>query len=570
VSRFPNNLARIFSVGLLLFPCIAGAELLDDIEVVPGPNRIHHPVKDVATHEMLRGFIREDDPVVRLEALRGFALINGNDNSPYIESLLQDANPHVAAQAWETAARCELSIAPGLVQAAASHPARGVRAAVFSALPRLKDAADPSLLESGLKDEDPRVRRAAALSAVTVFENLESLTQFVIEEPDRSVRAEVYRALLQNPKSPRAVLLNWGFSSEDPMIVSTAFTSLTTDDKEQFGELAKGLAAGSKAIVDAAVVAVGRLELEEYRDQAMALLDTPDTSLQAAICRTLGAFKDKAVTDALQKTIEGTPDNIVHLEAVDSLLRIHTDAGLDVLAAFRQNPDPRLRAAVAERMGHWGDSAVAERLYLMLQDQDADVLDAVLISLLQLGNEGLSEHRERLRELARTDIGDAAAQAIRALGFIEDRESIPYLTEILRKITYKQVREKRAASLEVLQKFGNTNLVRRAYDLVTKKVVPPPPEMPMVGPTYDATSVRIEALRYIARYDTPDNGIKVLDMFDDVPTEEMRIFMLKFMKQLSGDDYELVPRQTFETYLVESLAPNPFPWVQPPGIRIIE
>lgn len=570
MKRFTKNLAWICLVGLLVSPRIAGADLLDDVIVEPGPDRIHHPVKDDQTRKMLRGFSREDDPVVRLEALRAFALIKGLENSSYIETLLQDANPLVAAQAWATAAQCELTIGSERIQGAAASPERGIRAAVFSAMTGLKDAATPALLESGMKDEDPRVRRAAALSAIALLEDFSNVAKFVKEEPDRQARLEVFRALLEKPNSSRKDLLQWGLSSDDTMIVATAFSSLSTGDSDRFGEIGKGLAADSKAVLDATIVAIGRLGLEQYTDQAIALLDTPDTSLQAALCRTLGAFTSEHVTEALKMTIEGTTDNIVHLEAADSLLRIHSDAALEVLTSFRQNPDPRLRTAVAKRMGQWGDPSVAERLYVMLQDEDADVLNAVLTSLLELGNKGLSAHRDRLRELSRTDIGNAAAQAIRALGFIEDRESMPYLTEILKKISYKQIREKRAASLQVLQQFGNTNMVRRAYDLVTKKVVPPPPEMPMVGPTFDASNVRIEALRYIARYDTLENGVKIIEMFEDVPTKKQRIFMLKFMKQLSGVDYELAPRQTFETYLVESLAPNPYPWVTPPGILIIE
>ena len=570
MKRFTKNLAWICLVGLLVSPRIAGADLLDDVIVEPGPDRIHHPVKDDQTRKMLRGFSREDDPVVRLEALRAFALIKGLENSSYIETLLQDANPLVAAQAWATAAQCELTIDSERIQGAAASPERGIRAAVFSAMTGLKDAATPALLEFGMKDEDPRVRRAAALSAIALLEDFSNVAKFVKEEPDRQARLEVFRALLEKPNSSRKDLLQWGLSSDDTMIVATAFSSLSTGDSDRFGEIGKGLAADSKAVLDATIVAIGRLGLEQYTDQAIALLDTPDTSLQAALCRTLGAFTSEHVTEALKMTIEGTTDNIVHLEAADSLLRIHSDAALEVLTSFRQNPDPRLRTAVAKRMGQWGDPSVAERLYVMLQDEDADVLNAVLTSLLELGNKGLSAHRDRLRELSRTDIGNAAAQAIRALGFIEDRESMPYLTEILKKISYKQIREKRAASLQVLQQFGNTNMVRRAYDLVTKKVVPPPPEMPMVGPTFDASNVRIEALRYIARYDTLENGVKIIEMFEDVPTKKQRIFMLKFMKQLSGVDYELAPRQTFETYLVESLAPNPYPWVTPPGILIIE
>ena len=570
MKSFTKNLAWICLVGLLVSPHIAGADLLDDVIVEPGPDRIHHPVKDDQTRKMLRGFSREDDPVVRLEALRAFALIKGLENSSYIETLLQDANPLVAAQAWATAAQCELTIDSERIQGAAASPERGIRAAVFSAMTGLKDAATPALLESGMKDEDPRVRRAAALSAIALLEDFSNVARFVKEEPDRQARLEVFRALLEKPNSSRNDLLQWGLSSDDTMIVATAFSSLSTGDSDRFGEIGKGLAADSKAVLDATIVAIGRLGLEQYTDQTIALLDTPDTSLQAALCRTLGAFTSEHVTEALKMTIEGTTDNIVHLEAADSLLRIHSDAALEVLTSFRQNPDPRLRTAVAKRMGQWGDPSVAERLYVMLQDEDADVLNAVLTSLLELGNKGLSAHRDRLRELSRTDIGNAAAQAIRALGFIEDRESMPYLTEILKKISYKQIREKRAASLQILQQFGNTNMVRRAYDLVTKKVVPPPPEMPMVGPTFDASNVRIEALRYIARYDTLENGVKIIEMFEDVPTKKQRIFMLKFMKQLSGVDYELAPRQTFETYLVESLAPNPYPWVTPPGILIIE
>ena len=94
--------------------------------------------------------------------------------------------------------------------------------------------------------------------------------------------------------------------------------------------------------------------------------------------------------------------------------------------------------------------------------------------------------------------------------------------------------------------------------------------MPMIGPTYDAPEVRMEALRYIARYDTAEKTAAIIDRFDDVPAVDVRIFMLKFMKYVSGEDYVLVPRHSFENYIVESLAQNPYPWVQPPGIRKAE
>jgi hypothetical protein len=91
--------------------------------------------------------------------------------------------------------------------------------------------------------------------------------------------------------------------------------------------------------------------------------------------------------------------------------------------------------------------------------------------------------------------------------------------------------------------------------------------MPIVGPTYDDPRVREEALRYIARFGEPDKAAAIIDKFDDVPMAETRLVLIRFMQHVSGQTYDMVPRHTYETYLVESLAKNPFPSVKPPGIE---
>ncbi len=551
----------------ILMPGMGVANLLDEVEVEPGPDRIHHPVKDEDTHKMLRSLVKENDPLVRLETLRAFDMIASAEDEEYIRKMMKDENSRVAAQAWFVAGRQGLQIDAGSLEQVPSNPSRAIRAAMFTALPGLKGEPPPGLIDTGLEDEDPRVRRAAAFASL---DSPEKLAPYVKQETDSQVRLEVFRELVKEPNAQRAEMLQWGFDSQDPLLAAAAIAALAPGDSAHHAEVGKGLGARTKAVVDASVIAVGKLGLEKFVDGCIGLLDTPDTSLQAATCRTLGEFPGDGVAKALQTTITRTTDHLVHLSAAKSLLQIHSDTALDALSTFRQHEDARLRALVAEQMGNWGDSNVAERLYVMLDDEDADVLDATIKALLKLKNAGLSAHRERLREIAHTDIGNAAAEAIRALGFIEDRESIPYFSELLKKIEYKQIRAKRDASLEMLQLFDQTNMVDRAYDLITKKVVPPPPAMPMIGPTYDAPEVRMEALRYIARYDTAEKTAAIIDRFDDVPAVDVRIFMLKFMKYVSGEDYVLVPRHSFENYIVESLAQNPYPWVQPPGIRKAE
>ena len=562
---------HILIFALLLAPvwglACRGA-LLDDIEIDPGPHRIEHPVKDAATHEMLRAVAGESDPVDRSQALQALARINDPaTDGAVVLGLCRDPDPRLRADAWRAAAVLGLEIPADLLREGARDPAPAVRAAAFTAWSVLGSEPDPDLLAAGLEETDPAVRTAAFVCATALETDHAPLVDQLRREEDPLARLGLFRALAAAGKTDHAALIAWGLDRDDARVRAQALHSALPEDGVAGETLIALMGSPQPTLREAAVEAADRLQCLEAITHSLRLLPEADSSLRQVICHGAGVLEGTNVIQALQSVITEDTDHRVRTAALDALFQIHTPASLYAITSFLRHADTRLRVSAMERMGKWGDAEVALRLFPILDEEDPVILQTALEALLELAHPGLSDHRDRMVALAQTLEGRMAAAAIRGLGFVGHRDIIPYLHQILNTIAFEDPHQKRLAALEVLQQFENAELIARAFDLVTKRVVPPPPNFPVAGPSYDHDLVRAEALRYIARYDEAEHALTILDRIEDVPQVETRKMLIRFLKHLSGEDYEFVPFQRFRMYLVESSAPNPYPRADPPGVR---
>ncbi len=544
-------------------------DLLDDIAIERGPVRLTHPVKDAATHDMLRGVLEEPDPVDRALALRGIGQIADPADHERILARCRDTSPRIQGDAWRIAARLNLAVPIDRIREAAADPSPEVRTALYTAWPGLSAESDPDQLSTGMNDEDTGVRLAALQCAAALLEDVQPVVDLLHREEDRLVRSGLYDALLAGDKADRTALIDWGIAAEDPLLRAAAIRACEPGSGVTEQQVIDQFDSVYPLIREAAIDAAARLEYKGALKQALSLLPDADSSLRVGICREAGLLEGTNVVETLLAVTLEDQDHRVRTAVCDSLFKIHSPAALDALTSLVDHENTRLRVAAIERMGQWGDTSVAERLFHVLSEDDAAVVGPTVTALLLLDNKGLADYGDRLMVLSsRKGSGDGnmAAEAIRALGAIDRRDVTPYLHEILRTIHWNDPYMKRFAALEVLQQFDNAQMLKRSFDLVSKRVVPPPPGVP-AGPMYDHALVRTEALRYIARYAEPVQAVSVYDMLDDIAPEETRLMLMRFMKHLTGEDYELVPYHRYMNYLVESTAPNPFPSTNPPGIR---
>ena len=425
----------------------------------------------------------------------------------------------------------------------------------------------PIWIEDLLDDPDTRVRGAAFACAVALDDDHAALAERMKTETSRNLRAAFLGQLFAAGKADRADLLAWGAAAaEDPLLTAAVLHALADGDAMADQTLREALGSRFPMVQEAAVKAATRLGNEAAKRESLALLPQADSSLRKVVCRAAATLQGDDVVETLLALALQDTDHQVRTEVCDALFAIHSPAALDALDACSRQSDLRLRVTAIQRIGEWGDQEPATRLFGFLAENEPDVVEATLEALMKLRHPGIADYKDRLVELIDFENGAAAGHAIRAAGFIGNREVLPKLSEILHRITHATPWQRRQAALEVMILFGHADEVRRVIALATERVVPPPPGVP-AGPTHDYPLVRVEAIRYLALFADDPTKEGLHDRFDDVPPTETRIMLLRYMKHLTGEDYELVPSHRVANYLVDSLAKYPFASVKPPGIR---
>ena len=323
------------------------------------------------------------------------------------------------------------------------------------------------------------------------------------------------------------------------------------------------------------------------------LLDQEDEGLRQAVCEALGTLlTDRAeplVSRAVARRMSREPSYRVLSRAGAVLRAMHDPLSRDLLQGLLAHERFAVRAQAATRLGEWADPALAAVLIPLLQDDSSLVAGAAAEALGRLGNrlaeqpllavlaadrepvtvtaiEALGRLRSRTAVPAllsfATGINDTVgAPAVLALRAIGDRRAVPAWESLIQHISYLQTNARREA-IRGLGAWRVAGLTARMVDIVTKRVVPPPPMSPL--PLYDSTEARVAALAYLADFGTAAAGEQLRKGFVDTPPAAMRPALAETVGRLTGARYDPQPDETYRHYFVESLGPAPYPGTPPP------
>jgi hypothetical protein len=126
------------------------------------------------------------------------------------------------------------------------------------------------------------------------------------------------------------------------------------------------------------------------------------------------------------------------------------------------------------------------------------------------------------------EIQDSAAEA---LGLLGDPQAIPPLRRVLVEMTtHDYVARQRA--IEALRRLGDRESVKRVMQIVTEKVVPPPPGAN--EPSYDADDTRAEGVRYLEFIGEPKLADQMLAKLTEMPSYPLRKVMAAMLTKLKG------------------------------------
>jgi len=525
------------------------------------------PVKNAATHAIIRGRLDEPDPAARAEALDALARIADPADRDSILARLDDADARVRAEALRALARRGETADDETLSRLIREGDATARRAVFDHAPAAFFERRPELVSAGLADPNPLVRASAAARAGALDEPPEDAVRRIAAEPDPAVRERLVRARAARRDAARAPVLRAALESDDRILRQTALDCLTPDDAE-FAAAALARAERERgAVAAAAIAAAARLRPAGGAAALLRRLETEtDPVLRPLLCSALGAYDgDPAVVAALAGELRQGRGYSAQTAAAQALDRLTAPGVAAAVAARAGDADPRVRALVAQLLGARREPAAVATLWGMLDDPDASVLVAALEALHRLGSPRAGARLDRVRALEAHEHPDVVAGAIRVRGDLGDREAIPGLAQRLRRVRVDIPSAPRAAALDALVALGHGSEVKRAVELAAKNVVPPSQLNP--EPIPDHIDVRRAALRYLERFGDAAAAERLLASFDEVPIAELRPDIARTAEKLTGRPHRALPDHRYIEYSVESLdEPSHPPWPPNPGV----
>jgi len=343
-----------------------------------------------------------------------------------------------------------------------------------------------------------------------------------------------------------------------------------------------------------AVDAIARQHLTALAPALPALLDTPDSVLRRHVCEALGQLR-AGQSDALASQLARDDDPLVQRAAAEALLALHTDVARTALVSLLKHNHAPVRLEAARALGNWAQPAVASNLYALLADASPDVMRMAAESLGKLANpesqQPLLDHlatspvivKERiawalgelktaaavpaLLPLLHAGNEPLGASVAEALGKIGDQQAVPVLRKVLVDMKAHGPTTRQRA-VEALRRLGDRDSTQRVLQLLTEKVVPPPPGAS--EPSYDADEVRAEALRYLAFIGDARLADEFIGKFKDLPSWQLRQVLVTTLAQLTGKAYRSEFTVDARHYFIESLTGRLYPKVPTvPGVTEI-
>ncbi len=486
---------------------------------------VMHPMKDAATHDLLRGVLAEPDPVVRERALEALALAKSPADVVLVRKLREAAFEATRQQAARTAV-------------ALGEPLGAREAATTAATRRMVPVAGGPTLAVAVRSGDAlgiagALRRLEATEigggAAAVLALLDHAEIVVQEEAVRAVQ----RGLLvqAGPKLLQKLA--------DPD------EALRRASAEALGAMATKLA-GAETI--AAVVK--RMEFEE------------SSLVRQAAGNVLVARHDEASLAALRKLLSHARG--VTRQAAVQAWGAWGDAELarEIEPLLGDSADLVARTA-AESLGQLKHPASKAPLIAALPGRSPFVQEKIAWALGELR---AAEAIGALTKLLGTTQETLKVEVIQALGKTGDKAALPPLRQVLASISVMHLMPRtRVAALEALLEAKDKLSLPRASALVTDLVVPPPPGG---GPSHDDNSVRVAALRFLAALGDKNTGVALQAAFKYMAPRDIRPAVAETYTRLLGRTYVPLPDEDSRGYFVESLRIRDRVDLPLPGVKV--
>ena len=486
-----------------------------------------HPVKDAATHDLLRGVLNEPDPVVRERALEALGLVKAPQDAALVRKLLDFPFEATRQQAARTAGSLDVPLRPSDL-AAANTTRRIVPATTHPPLAQALRSTDAAVVASALH----------RMNAADVQSNSSAILAR-LDGPEIALQEEAVRA------SGRG-----GLAQAIPHLL------LKLDDPDE---------ALRRASAEALDVLSAKGQRLEIIGGVVKRLETDDSSLvREAAGRVLLTMHDDSALAALRKLLRHDRGVTRHA-AAQTLGGWGEPAIARDLEPLLADPADLVARIAAESLGRLGNAQSKAPLIAALKGRKPFVQEKIAWALGELR---ATEAIGAVTELLATEQEALKVEAVRALGKTGDKRALPPLRQVLASISaLNPMPRTRVAALEALQAAGDKPSIPRAIALVTQPVVPP---VPGGGPTYDESIVRVAALKFLAALGDKATGAALQAGFKVMAPRDIRPAVAETYTVLTGRTYVPLPDEAFQPHFVESvgfLTPTPLPL---PGVRLAQ
>lgn len=465
LPRVPET-ARKFVVAALGFAGGAGVEQLAEIASDRDTNTAQAALEALAklggprAEEALRGHLRSADPVLRLAALEGLERLEARVALSELEPLLAD--------------RLVRRLALRLL--AFSDDLGAVRA-LFTALDETGASASEAAIAVGrlLERGGPAAREVAATARSMGAATRRTLRELSTAGREPARRAATWILLLARdqevlrtaaelaaddrlPPVALEAVRSWGAEAVDPLIgiAGTASARGRAAAIEMASELAAsapGIAPPLRArLLDALREGLASDEPVVATAAASALATWGEAGDVEALVRSATRFGEQVARaagrslerlaprhpEAVERALASTTlDGPLGAALLPALASLGGASASDRLQATLNADDARARRAAVMALPKLGGERAAELAGFALADEDLEVQGAAVQVLAQLAASHSGDPEPlglaHLRLALRASFDPVVATAARALGAIDDRESIPTLRELVRQ-----------------------------------------------------------------------------------------------------------------------------------------
>ena len=357
----------------------------------------------------LSALVRDPEPRVRLEVVLALTNLRDLSGVPALVTSLQDGDPKVREQAIS-----------GLVEVYSERPRTG---AVARFLQTFSDefkepfvppytVVDPAVFQGlvgTLRDEEPRLRAESA-QAIGILggESVSDQLVAALQDPESNVRGAAVTALAKIGDAEDGRALVPLLADESSEVRNRAIEAMGVLRVTDAGPALRELYEQNerRALGTRALAAMARTGDPNQADLYRQLLESTDPERRRMAVEGLARVSDPSVIDGFKKDFQREKNSEVSLAYNFAITLLGDRAFLDsiVLALpasggrsarargyimelgpsigvnlypYLTDPDPKVRAALADVLAELGDPAAVEWLTPLLADTDSDVADHV-------------------------------------------------------------------------------------------------------------------------------------------------------------------------------------------------